>query len=263
MQHLQTLSTIAILCFSTPLQAQQVTPFEPPKVSYSATRVMTTAQGSIEQQVQATPDKSRSTTEMGGQQSITIVRNDLGVVWMVLPGGMYIESSLDDAEGLAQSGASGPETMRFTERRKVGVETVNGYRATKYKVAGEQPGDGRMDGFFWITDEQIPVRMDMDMTMDSGEKMSMRMELKNLVLAPQPASLFELPPGSTKMPTAGGGLFGGLFGGNAGKADNDQPGFGDQAADAATEGAKNATLNEIQNQVQDSLQKGFSKLFGN
>src|SRR5690606_35432602 len=56
-----------------------------PSVEYSADRVMETSSGTITGKVYATKDKERAETNMGGMQSVMILRRDKQLGWMIMP----------------------------------------------------------------------------------------------------------------------------------------------------------------------------------
>jgi hypothetical protein len=62
--------------------------------------------------------------------------------------------------------------------------------------------DGSGGGFIWITEQGIPVKMDM-LSKSGSEKSRMTVTLKNLNIGSQDAQLFDLPSGFTAMPSMG------------------------------------------------------------
>ena len=67
-------------------------PFLKPTVSYTGLRVIQSPEGEFRQRVFWTPDKVRTETDMPGMAVVNIVREDLGLMW-ILPqgGGMCLE----------------------------------------------------------------------------------------------------------------------------------------------------------------------------
>lgn len=166
-----------------------------PSVEYSADRTMETSAGTFTGKVYVAKDKERSETNMGGMQSVMILRRDKQLGWMIMPmQKMY--QTLDFAKAQAQSGAAPDNQVEITE---VGTESLEGLRATKYKMLMK---DGSAGGFIWMTEHGIPVKMDM-LSKDGGEKTRMTITLKNLKIGPQDAQLFELPSGLAAMPSMG------------------------------------------------------------
>lgn len=68
----------------------------------------------------------------------------------------------------------------------------------KYSVTIKNSKGNIGKGFYWITDSGILVRMEMSITAD-GKQQQFVMYLTNLVLAAQPASLFEIPAGFSEL----------------------------------------------------------------
>ena len=166
-----------------------------PSVEYSADRVMETSAGTFTGKVFASKDKERSETNMGGMQSVMILRRDKQLGWMIMPmHKMY--QTLDFAKAQTQSGAAPNDQVDITE---VGADTIEGFATKKYKMLLK---DGTGGGFIWVTEHGIAVKMDM-ISKDGGEKSRMTILLKNLKMGPQDEKLFELPSGLTAMPTMG------------------------------------------------------------
>jgi hypothetical protein len=125
-----------------------------------------------------------------------------------------------------------------------------------------------MKGHMWISDEGIPLRTDLMAGTDR-----IQMELRDLVVGPQPAALFEPPAGFQRldlgMGMGGKGLFEGLTGmpgmdapeyGTTTSGESNQPGFVEELATETTEAAKAATREEVHNSVRESVSKGLRKL---
>ena len=136
---------------------------------------------------------------MGGMSTVMILRTDRKLGWMLMPGQkMYQEMDLTQAA--QQAGSVAPEKV---DLEVVGEETVSGLTATKYKFVSKDRDAG---GYLWYTADGIPVKM--DVVSKSGRKSSrMTVTLEDLQVGPQEASLFELPPGFSRLPGAGS-LFG-------------------------------------------------------
>lgn len=156
-------------------------------VQYQATRVMTTEQGSFEFAEHRAPQKMLMDMNMEGMQAVLLVREDLNKSFVLMPSmGMYREMPMDKAN--QQAG----EVEGLTEITKVGRETVNGHDCTKFK-AKISSKDGKGDGFIWVTDSGVPLKMDMVYSSRRNKGQHMIMELKDLKLGPQDPAIFELP----------------------------------------------------------------------
>ncbi|WP_129775189.1 DUF4412 domain-containing protein [Peristeroidobacter soli] len=170
-----------------------------PTVEYSADRIIETSQGSFEGKIFAARDKERTETSMQGMQSVMILRKDQQLGWMIMPA-QRMYQKLDYKQAQQQSGSQ-PSDVEITE---VGSDTVEGIAATKYKMIMK---DGSAGGFLWITPEGITVKMDM-LSKDGRDKNRTTVTLKNLVIGPQDAALFDPPADYKAMPSFGGGMKG-------------------------------------------------------
>lgn len=169
-----------------------------PSVEYSADRLIETDAGSFTGKVYSAQNKERSETAMQGMQTVTILRRDRQLGWMLMPAQkMYQE--MDFSQAQKQAGAAPQDQVEITE---VGAESIEGFAATKYKMLMK---DGSAGGFIWITQEGIPVKMDL-LSKSGGEKTRITMTLKNLQIGAQDPQLFELPAGYTAMPSMGFGV---------------------------------------------------------
>ncbi|HKE94413.1 MAG TPA: DUF4412 domain-containing protein [Povalibacter sp.] len=186
-----------------------------PTVEYSADRIIESDAGTISGKVYAAKDRERTETNMGGMQSVMILRRDRQLGWMLMPmQKMY--QQLDFAKAAQQSGAAPDDQVEITV---VGSESVEGFAATKYKMLMK---DGSAGGFIWITQEGIPVKMDM-LSKSGRDKTRITMTLKNLTIGAQDPQLFELPADYAAMPAFG---FGGGKPGMKGMLKSALPGFG-------------------------------------
>jgi len=190
------LAACGAICGLSLFNAARAATLPVPSVEYSADRVMETASGTFTGKVYAAKDKERTETNVGGMQSIMILRRDKQLGWMIMPTHKMYQT-MDFAKAQAQSGAAPSDQVEITE---VGAETIEGHATKKYKMLMK---DGSGGGFIWITEHGIPVKMDM-LSKQGGEKTRMTMTLKNLKIGPQDAQLFELPSGLTAMPSMAG-----------------------------------------------------------
>ncbi len=156
-------------------------------VEYQATRVITTKDGNFEYQERRMPQKMLMDMEMEGVSAVLLMREDLNKSYVLMPDmGMYREMKMDKAS--QQAGG----VNDLSEVTKVGRETVNGHDCTKYKAIISSK-DGKGDGFIWVSDSGVPIKMDMVYSSRRMRGQHMVMELKDLQLAPQDPALFELP----------------------------------------------------------------------
>ena len=220
-----------------------------PTVAHQGTRVMEAGGQIMETQFRyLPPGKQREEISHEGMSMAMIIRHDLGVVWTMMPGGMYMEISLDEAE---QEGRSAPSAEGIVEFEKLGTEEVNGWPTTRYRVVTREDGE-EAEGFFWVTEHWIPIRMEITMREDPQE--TVKMEIRDLLLTEQDPALFELPAGATKISGFGG--FGGMPGAGEGGF-----GFAGELAEDAAETARDTAKQETSKGVKDAVREGVRGLF--
>jgi hypothetical protein len=174
-------------------------PFLKPTVSYSGIRVITTPDGDISQKVYWSPEKVRTETEMPGMGMINIVREDLGVMWILSPnGGMCLEQTLAETDAMALAPGAEAYTQDDVDFKEVGTETVDGLDTTKYEVVSTDDS-GTSRAVFWVTDDNIPVRMEIEPAPVNGPY-HILIRLTDLQTGPLADSLFETGMRCSPMP---------------------------------------------------------------
>lgn len=76
--------------------------------------------------------------------------------------------------------------------RAEGVETIDGRKTTRYRVALDKGVLARFNGQIWVTREGILMRLKGDGAF-AGQAGRVDVEVRNVKIAPQPADLFQLP----------------------------------------------------------------------
>lgn len=176
--------------------ANLVSAQEPSNAEYSAFSVSEFSQGAVKGRVYHKPTMERRETASGGMNMITIMRFDKKVIWMVMPDEqMYMQVPM----GRPRNDDLSAYQM---ERTVVGPEVLNGVKTTKYKIIMTRPDGSKFGGFTWVTPQGISVKLDA-IGMADGSKERIKMELSELEVGPQPASLFEIPPGFQLMDMPG------------------------------------------------------------
>jgi len=165
-------------------------------VEYSGDLVMETQAGTVTgKQYYGLNGKIRQEMTAQGMTSIMISRQDKKVAWILMPDQkMYMESSLE--ESAKKSGTTNVNDCDV-DMTAQGDETVNGVKATKYKVSMSCPDKANYDGNMWVTKEGIMVKMDA-VAGQGSQQMRIKMDLKNLKIGTQDAGLFEIPAGYQK-----------------------------------------------------------------
>lgn len=170
-------------------------PGDEPRVSYSGERELTSSQGTVVMKEYYAPQKQRM--EMSGPTGdvVLINRRDQNGTWLLMPG-MKMFMEIPSKQFQQQTGSH----AKVIENKKVGSETLDGHKVDKYKTIVEDADGGRGEGYYWITEDGIPLKMEMDLIQD-GNKQHMVTELKKLKIGAQPAALFEVPAGYSAMPS--------------------------------------------------------------
>ncbi len=138
--------------------------------------------------IYASNDKFRQ--EMSGSDgtAVTIIRLDKKVMWTLLDDNTYMEIS-----GEAVMDPSAPKAPDY-EVVNLGSEVVNGYTCDKIQYIYKDKSLGSM--IQWVVpDLQYAVRTEMT---DRKGKVTSVIDITNVRPGPQPATLFEIPPGYSK-----------------------------------------------------------------
>ena len=85
------------------------------------------------------------------------------------------------------------------KKHPIGQDTVNGVATTKYAIDQSVP-EGQAKGTLWLSRDGIPMKLAGTFTGQKGKVSTVRWELSHVQIGPQPASLFEPPPGLSKLP---------------------------------------------------------------
>ena len=134
-------------------------------------------------------DKIRQEFGPGEEAHISILRPDIQVVWMVMPGQkMYMEMPLTP-----QATGKMMQMPRDEARMKLlGTETVNGYATDKYETVARDNGKSSQY-YLWVAKKLgLPIKM-------TSPDDSFSMEYQNIKEGGVPDSLFEIPAGYQKM----------------------------------------------------------------
>lgn len=167
----------------------------PPTVEFSADIVMTGDGEPVAGKILRGRDKERRELTIEGEVEIVIVRLDRKLVWSLAPEDkLYVESSLDEALGRVP-GPDGKPRQPELKLTTLGSEAVAGHSTTKQRIAGRDADGSPIDGIVWVSEEGIVLRAESDIVDEDGKHHFMRMELKNLRVAPQDPKLFEIPAG--------------------------------------------------------------------
>lgn len=164
-------------------------------VEFSADQVVKAkGMGSFDAKINFTEKKWRTEANVAGQHTISIVRTDKNVTWVLMPEEkMYMENKIDPSQRIATSKKMTGEI----KREKLGRESVNGINCEKSKITYKE-GTKTASVYLWLSDDGLPVKSE-------AADGSWSSEMKNIKKGPQAASLFEIPAGYTKMSAPGAG----------------------------------------------------------
>jgi hypothetical protein len=174
-----------------PASAQQL--LGDTKVPYSADRTVVTGGKTYVGKVYATPGKQRHEQDIDGMPFVAVLRADKKVAWLELSS-FHIYSdfpfpaAVTDYADEKQLGAP------------IGVEEVAGLKARKFRVEREGSDGSKLFGYAWITEDGIVLKLDGTFVEPKGHETKASYVLSNIHLGPQPPSLFELPPGMSRLP---------------------------------------------------------------
>lgn len=184
------LFAVALLAAFTLARANEL---PQPTVEYSADSVLTAEGMSMRTRVYHALDKERREVQMQGQEQVMILRMDKGVSWMLMPdSSQFMEMPV--AAGLESSGDVTGYGIQITP---LGKEKLGPMASTKYQMVLSSPEGYPYEGFMWINDQGIVLKMDAAVKGDqSGARL--QMELTNIKIGKQDPKLFEVPAGYTK-----------------------------------------------------------------
>jgi len=165
---------------------------------FSAQMYIRTASGEEEtHDLFASQGKFRLENISKGEKIVAIIRPDLKKAWSLNTAQkMYLEGSLDQLE---MTGSVLEEFPGQISKEKLGAETINGLRCTKYRIAYKEPLSGQVRRVTAWFAEELGFY-----TRTEGED-GFVSELRNVRPGPQPAELFEIPAGYQKLALPGGG----------------------------------------------------------
>lgn len=171
------------------------------RAAYSGDRVIESTQAgrTVTFREHRAPGKARLELEESGQRIVMILDEPAGKAFMLLPA-----LSLYSEVGVQEFQARAWESLDLLDFEKLDRETVDGHPATRYRVSWRDPEGREGQGFHWVTDDGVPIRM--DITYGSPEQPGERVvaELRNLAVGPQDPALFERPAGYMALPSLEG-----------------------------------------------------------
>lgn len=162
------------------------------KVGFSADRTLIVDGKTYQGKMWTMPGEERHEQNLNGIPAAFVLHTDTPIADLVLPELHTVVEFLLP-----------PELHLFADprltRKPVGHEAVNGIPTTKYAIDETVP-EGHGEGFLWLSDNGIPMKLDGTFTRTSGRVAHLHWELTHVQFGPQPASLFEAPHDFSKLP---------------------------------------------------------------
>ncbi len=147
------------------------------------------------------PEKERRSLKLLGSRvpaKVIIIRRDKRIAWVLDPSSRsYFRAPLPKIPGPTNRFLSGA----VIEKTKVGIESVDGIRTTRYKVKFAENKSGRLVGDIWVTAENIVVRVN-GKVLKNKRSTPFHLRLTNLKIGKQPDDVFEPPKGFKLVPAS-------------------------------------------------------------
>jgi hypothetical protein len=172
--------------------AAQAATLSDAKIGFSADRTLVINGKPYQGKMWNMPGKERHEQNLNGIPAAFVLRTDTPIGDLVLP---KMHTTVEFVLP--------PELRLFADprlaRKPVGHESVNGVATTKYDIDVTVP-EGHGTGNLWLSDANIPMKLDGSFIRASGRVATLHWELTHVRVGPQPLTLFEPPPGFSKLP---------------------------------------------------------------
>jgi hypothetical protein len=159
-----------------------------PLAQFSADQVMHVGGQTMSGKIYVDGSNMRTEMQAPGMPAptVSIVSGERKTIWIIMPGNMYMERSIEDSDDTSHVAWTRPESLE-----PLGRETIDGHVCEKFRIRSSA------DLFFYLSaDDGAPVRL---LSADG----SIRIDWKNVKKGPQPAALFQLPAGATRLSLPG------------------------------------------------------------
>lgn len=165
-------------------------PGSAPAAEFSAQMLIKDGDKTMPGKIYVADGKMRQEFADEGGQSITIVRPDLKVLWVIIPNKRSYMEMPFKGKLPGQFIQIPPNTL---SKRQVGTETVNGYAADKYEVMVKGGDAGCDKQTIWVAPKLgVAVKM-------VCKERNFSQEYKSIREGKVPERLFILPPGYQKI----------------------------------------------------------------
>lgn len=183
--------------------------FPAPKAEFSADMTMTITQAGtpqphvIQGKIYSVKGKERREITSFGRKTAIINDRENDQMWTLMPDQKMFMANPDPRARKSPDQMIQDGELKMTE---MGTETVNGQKATKYKIESTDKGEESFSGFAWLNKQNIPVRFE-GTASESGVRQDIQIEYTNIVVARQDPQLFVVPADYRQM-NAGMGAMG-------------------------------------------------------
>jgi hypothetical protein len=162
------------------------------QVGFTADRMLVIDGRTYNGKIWAMPGKERHEQAIQGFEPVFLLRADRPLADIVLA---KLKTVVQFAMPPELRLLGSPEL----KRHPVGQDIVNGLTTTKYAIDQTVP-EGQAKGTLWLSRDGIPMKLAGTFTGQKGKVSTVRWELSHVRIGPQPASLFDPPPGLSKLP---------------------------------------------------------------
>jgi hypothetical protein len=162
------------------------------RVGFSADRTLVVNGQTFHGRMVNMPGKERHEQNLNGIPSVFILRTDSPIGEAVLPKLHTVVQFVLPPELRLLA-------VSHLAKHAVGHDTVNGIATTRYAVEEKVP-EGHGTGTVWLSSQGIPMKIAGTFTNTKGRVATLRWELSNVKIGPQPSALFDAPAGFTKLP---------------------------------------------------------------
>jgi hypothetical protein len=162
------------------------------RVGFTAERVLVLNGRSYIGRMWNMPGKQRFDQTINAFKPVFILRADRAAAEVLLPQ-LHTEVQFPFPPELAV--LRSPHLLRRPEGRDI----VNGIATTRYAIDESVP-QGHAVGTLWLSRDGIPMKLDGKFIANHGKPATIHWELRHVRIGPQPAALFEVPPGYSKLP---------------------------------------------------------------
>jgi hypothetical protein len=167
-------------------------------VEYSADVLVGTGDQARPGKLWRTPQALRLETTEGGRPQTVIVRVDRNVALMLVPEmRMAIETDLSGLS-LTQALLGSGDKLKTT---RLGPETVEGTRTTRWQVETADPKAGWFRGFVWSTERGVVMKIEGEGE-HRGRRGYVHLLFRNVKIGTQDAALFEPPADFRRLPVS-------------------------------------------------------------